>query len=112
MTPTQYKLWKFVRAYIGEHGFSPTYEEIRIELALASKSGVVRLVDGLVNQGKIRRDRRRHRNLETIGGEQLAPGMADRLSKAIEFEAMVEGVVYSADMRKVVWAAMKTVGIQ
>lgn len=56
LTPRQKDLFDFLRTYIAnQEGVAPTMEEIRVELKLASKSGVVRLLRGLEERGLIRR---------------------------------------------------------
>jgi len=54
VTKRQQDLLVFLRRYIGEHGYSPSFDEIKDELGLASKSGVHRLVNGLKDRGFIR----------------------------------------------------------
>lgn len=63
MTPRQKDLLDFVRTFIEERGFSPSYEEIMAGLGLASKSGVNRLVEPLVAQGRLLRQGGRSRCL-------------------------------------------------
>lgn len=53
MTKRQNDLLIFIRGYIAEHTFSPTYEEMRAAVGLKAKSGVHRLVNALVAQGKL-----------------------------------------------------------
>lgn len=53
----------FIRAYIGRHGTSPSYDEIRAHIGLASKSGVMRLINELVDRGHITKRDRKGRSL-------------------------------------------------
>lgn len=54
MTPTQHKMLAFITAYQdSHHGISPSFEEIRIGVGLASKSGVSRILRLLEKEGLI-----------------------------------------------------------
>lgn len=47
-------LLAFLRAYIGEHGIGPSYDEMRVALDLKSKSAIHRLLTQLVERGAVR----------------------------------------------------------
>jgi len=66
LTQKQAELREFVRSYIDKNKFSPNYTEIADALGLASKSGVVRLVDGLVARGVLTKGTG-GRSLELVG---------------------------------------------
>lgn len=53
LTPRQLECLEFITVYSDEYGYSPTYGEISNALAIASKSGVHRLVHGLRTRGWI-----------------------------------------------------------
>jgi SOS-response transcriptional repressor LexA len=54
MTPRQKQCFDYVRDYISDHdGESPSYDMIRSALGLRSKSGVFRIVDVLIFQGRL-----------------------------------------------------------
>jgi repressor LexA len=56
MTRKQQELYDFIVAYIGANdGVAPSYEEMKNELGLASKSGVHRLMNALEERGMIQR---------------------------------------------------------
>lgn len=55
LTPRQLEALTFIERHIATRGSSPTYEEIRAGIGLASKSGVFRLVNGLEKRGRISR---------------------------------------------------------
>ena len=55
LTPGQSTALRFIQATLAARGTAPSFEEIRIHLGLASKSGVARLVAGLERRGRIRR---------------------------------------------------------
>ncbi|WP_235925462.1 LexA family protein [Brucella pseudintermedia] len=47
MTPRQKDAYDFIRSFIDEKGYGPSYEEIQEALGLHSKSGVHRIIEGL-----------------------------------------------------------------
>ncbi|HBQ31751.1 MAG TPA: hypothetical protein DD739_03395 [Ochrobactrum anthropi] len=47
MTPRQKQAYDFIRSFIDEKGYGPSYEEIQEALGLHSKSGVHRIIEGL-----------------------------------------------------------------
>lgn len=53
MTPRQKEAYDFIRSFIDEKGYGPSYEEIQEAIGLASKSGVHRIVYGLRDRGLI-----------------------------------------------------------
>lgn len=66
MTKRQAQLLDFIRSYVAEKGYSPSFDEMRLTLGLRSKSGVHRSVDALVAHGKVRRTPFRARSVEVI----------------------------------------------
>ena len=66
MTPRQAETLNFIRSYKADHGCSPSYDDIRVELGLGSKSGVHRLVTSLRDQGHISINRGHARSIEII----------------------------------------------
>lgn len=65
MTKRQAQLLGFIKSYMAEQGFSPSYSEIALALGLG-KSGIHRLVLALEAQGKIKRLAHRHRSVEVV----------------------------------------------
>ena len=55
MTRKQAELRTYIEKYINKNGYSPSFEEMMTGVNLKSKSGIHRLVEGLVKQGKIKR---------------------------------------------------------
>lgn len=51
MTKRQKDAYDFIRSYIDEKGFGPSYDEIMKALGLNSKSGVHRIIHGLKERG-------------------------------------------------------------
>ncbi len=55
LTPIQYKLLSFIGAFIGQHGYSPSYAEMLSHMGYSAKSGMNRLVCELEKRGHITR---------------------------------------------------------
>ena len=77
LTQRQHQLLQFIHGYLRDHGVPPSFEEMRAALRLKSKSGIHRLITGLVERGYIRRLPYRARALEVIrlpNGVRVGPG--------------------------------------
>ncbi len=48
LTQRQHQLLQFIDRYLGDRGVPPSFEEMRDALKLKSKSGIHRLITGLV----------------------------------------------------------------
>ena len=68
LTPVQSNCLDFLKERIGATGVGPSYNEIRAHLNLASRSGVTRLLDALVERGAIHRMKYRARAIEIREG--------------------------------------------
>ena len=68
MTRKQAELRTYIEKYINDNGFSPSFEEMMLGVGLKSKSGIHRLVEGLVKQGKIKRVKFTRRSVELTNG--------------------------------------------
>ena len=55
LTPVMHKVWTVARAMTEAKGYGPTYEELRQNCQLASKSEVHRAIVALEERGYIRR---------------------------------------------------------
>ncbi|WP_336288537.1 MULTISPECIES: transcriptional repressor LexA [unclassified Bartonella] len=66
LTCKQYELLLFIHNHIKETGISPSFDEMKTALELASKSGIHRLVTTLEERGFIRRLHNRARAMEVI----------------------------------------------
>jgi hypothetical protein len=93
MTAHQLKGYDFVREHIAACGVSPSYQEIADHLGLRSKSGIVRLVDRLVADGKLVK-------AQHAGSRKLRlPGTADLTTvstEALQSELMRRGAALGA----------------
>lgn len=66
LTRKQHQLLLFIHRRITETGVSPSFDEMKVALELASKSGVHRLITALEERGFIRRLAHRARALEVL----------------------------------------------
>jgi len=66
LTKKQHELLLFIHKRLSEDGVSPSFDEMKEALQLASKSGVHRLVSALEERGFIRRLAHRARALEVL----------------------------------------------
>lgn len=66
LTKKQHELLLFIHQRLSEDGVSPSFDEMKDALQLASKSGVHRLVSALEERGFIRRLAHRARALEVL----------------------------------------------
>lgn len=96
LTRKQYELLVFVSRHLNQYGVSPSFDEMKAALGLKSKSGIHRLITGLVERGFIRRLPHRARALEVLRlPENLAPaaivGSASRSVAAVGAGQVVQG---------------------
>ena len=63
MTKRQKDAFEFIERYINERGIAPTIDEIAAAIGLRSKSGVSRIVSGLVERGALIRFPNRARGI-------------------------------------------------
>jgi len=66
LTQHQLECLKFICDFIDRNGYSPSFIEIAQALSLKSKSGVNRLVNGLVSRGFIRALPGKARSIEVL----------------------------------------------
>lgn len=78
LTAKQAEMLAFIERYKDAFdGVAPTFEEMKLGLGLASKSGVHRLLTALEERGYIRRLRDRVRALEVVPPqERIHPGVS------------------------------------
>ena len=72
LTIKQRELLNFLQDYEHKHQASPSFDEMRQAIGLASKSGIHRLISGLEERGFIRRLANRARAIEIIRNENTA----------------------------------------
>ncbi|WP_291365866.1 transcriptional repressor LexA [Acetobacter sp. UBA5411] len=66
LTRKQHELLLFIDSYLGQTGFSPSFDEMKDALGLKSKSGIHRLISALEERGFIQRRHNRARALEVL----------------------------------------------
>ena len=66
MTKSQAKLLEFIKEYYKNNGYSPSYDEMRKPMGLASKSMVHSFITSLEKHGKIKRVRHSARSVEPL----------------------------------------------
>ena len=66
MTKRQAKLLEFIREYIRKNGYSPSYDEMKEPMGLASKSMVHSFISSLEKHGKIKRVRHSARSVKPL----------------------------------------------
>jgi repressor LexA len=71
LTPKQKDLLSYITNYVAEMGNAPSFDEMRLALGLQSKSGIHRLVHGLVERGYIKQLKQRARALELVKASSL-----------------------------------------
>jgi SOS-response transcriptional repressor LexA len=66
LTHKQAEGLSLIRTFFAERGVAPSLEELRVGLGLSSKSGAHRILEGLVERGRIRRLPQRARGIELV----------------------------------------------
>jgi repressor LexA len=83
LTRKQHELLMFIHEHLQATGFSPSFDEMKVGLALKSKSGIHRLISALEERGFLRRRAHRARALEIV----KLPGAAGTAPMAESKEA-------------------------
>lgn len=93
MTAQQLKAYDFIREEIAACGVAPSYQDLAGYLGLRSKSGVVRIVDRLVADGKLVR-------APNVGARKLrlpnTPDLTTVSTEALQSELMRRGAALGA----------------
>jgi len=66
LTPKQYKLFKFLKAYAKQNNFMPTFDDMRKHMSLKSKSGIFKLLFYMEWKGYIKRHPAHARAIQII----------------------------------------------
>ena len=95
LTKKQHELLSFISRHLGQHGVSPSFDEMKEALGLKSKSGIHRLITGLEERGFIRRLPHRARALEVVrepeGGLGRPTGAPQPAAKPAFTPNVIEG---------------------
>jgi len=92
LTRKQHELLMFIHERIRETGVSPSFDEMKDALNLASKSGIHRLITALEERGFLRRLAHRARALEVVKMPQQATAASPPKGRAPFKPQVVEGV--------------------
>ena len=107
LTKKQHELLLYIHEHLGTEGISPSFDEMKEALGLKSKSGIHRLITGLVERGFIRRLPHRARAVEVLrlpGDPPEDTAVAGRFApKVIEgaFKAALPGATVAAEVESV-----------
>ena len=91
LTRKQHELLMFIHERIKETGVSPSFDEMKVALDLASKSGIHRLITALEERGFLRRLAHRARALEVVKLPQQATSAAPPQGRQVFRPQLVEG---------------------
>ena len=106
LTRKQHELLMFIHERIKETGVSPSFDEMKDALDLASKSGIHRLITALEERGFLRRLAHRARALEVVKLPQQATSAAPSRGRqpfnpqVIEGEGRSEAPIAANDVRE------------
>ena len=100
LTRKQHELLMFIHERIKETGVSPSFDEMKEALDLASKSGIHRLITALEERGFLRRLPHRARALEVVKLPQQATAAAPPKGRAPFKPQLVEGGAAPAAPRR------------
>jgi repressor LexA len=92
LTRKQHELLMFIHERIKETGVSPSFDEMKDALDLASKSGIHRLITALEERGFLRRLPHRARALEVVKMPQQATASSPPKGRSPFRPQVVEGV--------------------
>lgn len=91
LTPKQSQLFRYLERYMsGPGSIAPSFGEMSAAVGLASKSGVARLLDALVERGRIRRVPNRARAIEIIRDGEVRNDISHALSLASDEQIRAE----------------------
>ena len=91
LTRKQHELLMFIHERIKESGVSPSFDEMKEALDLASKSGIHRLITALEERGFLRRLPHRARALEVVKLPQQATSSAPPQGRQTFKPQLIEG---------------------
>jgi repressor LexA len=96
LTRKQHELLMFIHERIKETGVSPSFDEMKEALDLASKSGIHRLITALEERGFVRRLAHRARALEVVKMPEQATTAAPSGGRKAFHPRVVEGTAPAA----------------
>ncbi len=96
LTRKQHELLMFIHERIKETGVSPSFDEMKEALDLASKSGIHRLITALEERGFLRRLAHRARALEVVRLPEQATSAAPPGGRKSFHPRIIEGAIPAA----------------
>ncbi len=93
-TKKQRELLSFIESFIAEHGYSPSYREIKSGLNYNSIATVALHVNNLIGRGHLRKRDNAARSLEVVNQENAPPKLQTNLVEPGEEKWLVEKVEY------------------
>ena len=66
LTPKQFRVLQFIKQFVTDHGYSPSYEEIGVGVSVSSTATVAKHVGNLVKRGHLTREPSQRRSLMPI----------------------------------------------
>jgi len=98
MTEKMRALKSFIVKYTDEHGIAPSYDEMKDALGIASKGGITRLIDALVERGHVTRLPHRARSCRV-----LKTAEADKIRRELDeggAESLLSRAYYCKEVRE------------
>jgi len=93
LTPMQYRFMVVLQSHLAVNpDKSPSFEELRRELGLGSKSSVARLVQGCIDRGRIAKLPDKARTLTVIAPVNLEEALAFDLIKSFSDKELMQEV--------------------
>lgn len=93
MTRKQKEVLDYIRSYLAEHGYSPSLQDIADGCGLTSKSGGWRMVESLIEEGRLRKRNNRARSLEVVEDHIARPNLAIYTLSELEQEVKRRGFI-------------------
>lgn len=90
VTPTQQKIYDYIRQYLSQHDYSPSLEEIAVGIGISpnSISLVSRSIHALVAAGKLTFHKKGYRNLRIVEDNPFSLPLVGRIAAGIPIEAL------------------------
>lgn len=79
LTERQNEIFLFIKEYIDENAFPPTFREIGKKFEIASTFGVKRHIDALIKKGYLRTESNTSRTISIVDNERLTKEKSDDL---------------------------------
>lgn len=121
-TKKQKELLTFIEAFIGEHGYSPSYREVMAGLNYTSVATVALHVNSLIKRGHLLKRDHSARSLEVVAptepakitSNEIRPGQEKWLVEKVEhaFQQIEESAEAEIDHLYVLVGALRVLGLE